>query len=170
MGQRFWACHNHWVGHSHFGTEATKLLRPWLFWANFDVHSGLLTDTKTWWWPCEYTTLFGPHLVPERHFRAPWSSANSQKVAGGCAPSNPTHSRGDTPLKIPPCVCFSPQSSRQKNHWFFNGQFVFFNAVAQWVHHILTLFTSSSYGLAASHLVIRWRQHTSLGVKGLKWA
>ena len=27
------------------GTEATKLLRPWLFWANFEVHSGLLTDT-----------------------------------------------------------------------------------------------------------------------------
>ena len=82
MGQRFWACHNHWVGHSHFGTEATKLLRPWLFWANFEVHSGLLTDTKTWWWPCEYTTLFGPHLVQECHFRAPWSRTNSKKWRG----------------------------------------------------------------------------------------
>ena len=48
-------CHNHWVGHSHFGTEATKVLRPWLFRAI--LHAGLLTDTKTWWWPGEYTTL-----------------------------------------------------------------------------------------------------------------
>ena len=28
------------------------------FWANFEVHSGLLTDTKTWWWPCEYTLFW----------------------------------------------------------------------------------------------------------------
>ena len=91
MGQRFWACHNHWVGHSHFGTEATKLLRPWLFWANFDVHSGLLTDTKTLWWPCEYTTLFGPHLVQECHFRAPWSCKKNSKKW-----------RGAVPLRTPP--------------------------------------------------------------------
>ena len=55
MGQRFWARHNCWVGHSHFGTEATKVLQ---FWNGKNVHSGLLTNTKTWWWPGEYTTLF----------------------------------------------------------------------------------------------------------------
>ena len=103
MGQRFWACHNHWVGHSHFGTEATKLLRPSLFWANFEVHSGLLTDTKTWWWPCEYTTLFGPHLVQECHFRAPWSRANSKKWRG-TAPLRTPPQGGTPPLKIPPVV------------------------------------------------------------------
>ena len=100
MGQRFWACHNHWVGHSHFGTEATKLLRPWLFWANFEVHSGLLTDTKTWWWPCEYTTLFGPHLV---YFRAPWSR-KIQKSGEGLRPFEPRLKGGTPPLKIPPVV------------------------------------------------------------------
>ena len=45
--------------------------------------------------------------------------------------------KGDTPLKIPPCVHFSPQA-RTKNRWFFTV-FVFFN-LAQF-HHILTLFT-----------------------------
>ena len=126
MGQRFWACHNHWVGHSHFGTEATKLLRPWLFGANFDVHSGLLTDTKTWWWPCEYTTLFGPHLVPERHFWAPWSRADSKKW------------RGAAPLKIPPRV-YVLVPRRGEKPLVFLRFFVFFN-LAQF-HHILTLFT-----------------------------
>ena len=136
MGQRFWACHNHWVGHSHFGTEATKLLRPWLFWANFEVHSGLLTDTKTWWWPCEYTTLFGPHLVQECHFRAPWSRTNSKKWRGA-APLRTPPQGGDTPLKIPPVVYILVPRRGEKPLVFLRF-FVFFN-LAQF-HHILTLF------------------------------
>ena len=138
MGQRFWACHNHWVGHSHFGTEATKLLRPSLFWANFEVHSGLtdwyknlvmtmwviqtLFDTcKVWPLNTQYkkkpghlwvavpqsllwtTTLFGPHLVQECHFRAPWSRANSKKWRG-TAPLRTPPQGGTPPLKIPPVV------------------------------------------------------------------
>ena len=137
MGQRFWACHNHWVGHSHFGTEATKLLRPWLFWANFEVHSGLLTDTKTWWWPCEYTTLFGPHLVQECHFRAPWSRSNSKKWRGAVPLRTPPQG-GIPPLKSPRCVYFSPQAWRKTA--VFLRFFVFFN-LAQFHHNfILTLF------------------------------
>ena len=132
MGQRFWACHNHWVGHSHFGTEATKLLRPWLFGANFDVHSGLLTDTKTWWWPCEYATLFGPHLVQECHFRAPWSRTNSKKWRGAVPLWTPPQG-GKPPLKSPRCVRFSPQARRK------TGGFLTVFCILQF-HHILTLF------------------------------
>ena len=137
MGQRFWACHNHWVGHSHFGTEATKLLRPWLFWANFEVHSGLLTDTKTWWWPCEYTTLFGPHLVQECHFRAPWSRTNSKKWRGAVPLRTPPQGGGHPPLKSPPVVYILVPRRGEKPLVFLRF-FVFFN-LAQF-HHILTLF------------------------------
>ena len=121
---------NWWVnvsGHVITTDLATPILelkpleccRPWIFWANFDVHSGLLTDTKTWWWSGDYTTLFGPHLVPECHFWAPWSRTNSQKW------------RGAVPLNPPRCV--SPQAQ-----WKTGGFFVFFNLTQ--FHHILTLF------------------------------
>ena len=66
-----------------------------------------------------------PVLVVAQDQLVPWTSSSArtsfpgtlkpckfQKVAGGCAPSNPA-SRGDTPLKIPPCVCFSPQARRK---------------------------------------------------------
>ena len=136
MGQHFWACHNRWVGHSHFGTEATKVLWPWLFGVNFDVHSGLLTDTKTWWWPGEYTTLFGPNLVPECHFRAPWSRANSKKWRGSAPLWTPP--QGGYPLQIPLCVRFSPQARRKTG-----GFLRFFGYSSIWLNFtiiILTLF------------------------------
>ena len=62
-----------------------------------------------------------------------------QKVARGCAPSNPA-SRGDTPLKIPPVVYILVPRRGEKPLVFLRF-FVFFN-LAQFHHKkiILTLF------------------------------
>ena len=133
MGQRFWACHNHWVGHSHFGTEATNvgMLQPWLLgklWRSFGPSDRYKNLVMTRW---VYNTTSSSGRMS---FPGTLKRYRFQKVARGCAPSNPT-SREDTPLKSLPCVCFSPQV-RQKNRGFFNG-FVF--NLAQFHHNILTL-------------------------------
>ena len=53
------------------------------------------------------------------------------KWRGGCAPLNPAW-RGDTPLKSPRCVRFSPQARRKTGGFY--GYFVFFN-LAQFHHN-----------------------------------
>ena len=59
-----------------------------------------------------------------------------QKSGEGLRPFEP-RLKGGHPLKIPPCVRFSPQGAAKNR--FFLTVFVFFN-LAQF-HHILTLFT-----------------------------
>ena len=67
--------------------------------------------------------------------------ANFKKVARGCAPCRTSRlfwARGDTPLKIPRCVYFSPQA-RRKTAVFLNG----FRYSSIWLNFtiiILTLF------------------------------
>ena len=158
MGQRFWACHNHWVGHSHFGTEAAKLLRSWLFWANFEVHSGLLTDTKTWWWPCECTTLFGPHLVQECHFRAPWSRTNTKKWRGAAPLRTPSHT---PPLKFPPVVYMLVPRRGEKTAGFFTV-FVFFN-LAQYHSHLTCIAFLETTTISLISACLRKSRLTSAG-------
>ena len=115
MGQRFWACHNHWKWPLPFRNWATKLLRPWLFLVNFEVQlKGLLTDTET-----SLMTMWvfwtSSRRVQECHFRAPWSRTNSKKWLRGFCPSIRPASKLTPPLKLCTVVysmqyanCFKP--------------------------------------------------------------
>ena len=156
MGQHFWACHNRWVGQSHFGTE---VLQPWLFlgklWRSFRPADQFKNLVMTRW---VYNTVWTSSSA-RTSFPGTLKPCKFQKVARGCAPSNPA-SREDTPLKIPPCVHFSPQA-RRKTAGFFTV-FVFFN-LAQF-HHILTLFTQVMVSKASATNYDVKRRHW--GLKG----
>ena len=147
MGQRFWACHNHWFGHSHFGTKATKvLLRTLAFlgklWRSFrpaDQYKNLVITRRVYntvWTSSSARISFPGTLKPHKF----------QKVASGCASSNPT-SRGITPLKSPVVYILVPRHSEKPVF------FVFFN-LAQFHHNYFYTFCTKLWCLKQVLLIM----------------
>ena len=130
------------------------------FLANFDVHSGLLTDTKPG--DDQVSIQHCLDLIQRQNVISghPAEAAQIPKSGEGLGTSNPA-TRGTPPLKSPRCVSFSPQAWRKTGG--FLRFFVFFNLTQ--FHHILHTFAqvmAELWCLKQMLLIM-----TPKGVKGL---